>query len=188
MQIRLFVLAVVACSSLLTGCSTTSGGADYKASTRNVIAIQEHAGTKENKVKLMDFTAGPGVNDTQWCRANGPVTIGGGKTPSQFIHDALQEELFLAQVYSNSANTVISGRVEEAKFSSVTPANWEITLTLSSNTGATYQTKARYEFDSSWNAMSACKNVADAFAPAVQETLKRAISDARFRSLFAKNN
>jgi hypothetical protein len=183
MQIRMAALLVATFSIFATGCSTTSGGAQYKASTQNVVAIQDHAGKSDNKVKLNDFTAAPGANDTMWCRANGPIAIGSGRTPAQFIHDALQEELFLAQAYSNNSPTVISGHLDELKFSSISPAGWEITITLSSSTGASYQTKARYNFDSSWNAINACKNVADAFAPAVQETLKKAIFDARFKSL-----
>lgn len=177
----LLTASLLAAAALVAGCSTTSGGTPYKASTHNVIAIQEHA--EGSKVRLVDFTAANGANDTPWCRAAGPISIGSGKMPAQFIHDALQEELFLAQAYSPSAPTAISGRLDTLSFSSVTPANWEITLTLSSSTGASYQTKNIYEYETSWSAISACKNVADAFAPAVQDTLKKAISDARFKSL-----
>lgn len=181
MQIQGAIGALVAVAMLATGCSTTSGGAQYKASTENVIAIQEQTG--DAKVKLLDFTAAAGVNDSHWCRAHGSVSIGGGKTPSQFVRDALQEELFLARAYSNSSAVAISGRVDALSFSSVTPANWDITLTLASSTGATYQVQNRHEFDTSWNAISACKNVSDAFAPAVQALLKKAASDARFKTL-----
>lgn len=179
------LLAVSAASiMLLAGCSTTSGGTPYKASTHNVISIQEQAGGA--KVRLMDFTTAAGVSESPWCRANGPISIGSGKTPAQFIHDALQEELFMAQAYSPSASTIVSGRLDELSFSSVSPANWVISLTLSSSTGASYQTKNTYEYETSWAAISACKNVADAFAPAVQDTLKKAISDARFKTLIQK--
>lgn len=166
----------------LAGCATTtSGGLQYKASTHNVITIQEQANGA--KVRLLDFTKAADVTESPWCRANGPISIGSGKTPAQFIHDALQEELFMAQAYSSSAQTVISGRLDALSFSSVSPANWEISLTLSSSTGASYQIKNHYEYETSWNAFSACKNVADAFAPAVQDTLKKAVSDARFKTL-----
>lgn len=174
-------LAIAALAAVLSGCSTTSGGTPYKASTHNVITIQEQA--EGSKVRLLSFTADAGVSEAPWCRANGPVSIGSGKTPAQFIHDALQEELFLAQAYSTSADVALSGRLDALSFSSVSPANWEITLTLSSTTGASYQTHNRYEFETSWAAVNACKNVADAFAPAVQDTLKKAVSDARFKTL-----
>ncbi|MDM0078956.1 hypothetical protein QTH90_31470 [Variovorax sp. J2P1-59] len=181
MRIKWAAAAIVPLAVLATGCSTTSGGAQYKASTENVIVMQEQLG--EAKVKLLAFTASPGVNDSHWCRANGTISIGSGKTPSQFIHDAMQEELFLARSYSNNSPMAISGRVEALSFSSVAPANWDITLTLSSSSGASYQVQNRHEFDSSWKAADACKNVSDAFAPAVQALLKKAASDARFKTL-----
>lgn len=177
-------ISVVSMAALLAGCSTTSGGTQYKASTHNVINIQEQAGGA--KVRLLGFTTAAGVNESPWCRANGPISIGAGKTPAQFIHDALQEELFMAQAYSPSSLTTVSGRLDALSFSSVTPANWEISLTLSSSTGASYQTANRFDFDTSWTAISACKNAADAFAPAVQDTLKKAVSDARFKTLFGQ--
>lgn len=184
--IRAFPATVIAISvALLAGCSTTtSGGVQYKASTQNVITIQEQANGA--KVRLLDFTTAAGISESPWCRANGPISIGSGKSPAQFIHDALQEELFLAQVYSPSATTTLSGRLDAMKFSSISPANWEISLTLSSSTGASYQIQNLYKYNTSWDAISACKNVADAFAPAVADTLKKAVSDARFKTLLAK--
>jgi hypothetical protein len=148
---------------------------------RERLAIQEQIG--DAKVKLLDFTAAAGVNDSHWCRANGSISIGGGKSPSEFVHDALQEELFLARAYANASGVTISGRVDAVTFSSVAPASWDITLTLSSSTGTSYQVQNRYEFSTSWGAIDACKNVADAFAPAVQALLKKTVSDARFKTL-----
>lgn len=184
MKNRSVLLAVVAASVFTAGCSTTSGGAQYKASTQNVLHMQEHL--ENAKVRLLGFTAAAGVDDSHWCRAVGPLTIGGGKTPTQFIHDAMQEELFLAQSYSRTAPIAISGRVDALSFSSVSPAKWEITLSLTSSNGASYQVKGQHEFSTSWGAVEACKNTADAFVPAVQDVLKRAVSDARFKSLIAK--
>lgn len=181
MKRTLLVFSVAALATVIAGCSTTSGGTPYKASTHNVIAIQEQASGA--KVRLVDFTASADVSDSPWCRAMGPISIGSGKTPAQFIHDAFQEELFMAQAYSPTSETTISGRLESLTFSSVSPANWEIKLVLSSTTGASYEVHNRYEFDTSWTAIAACKNVADAFSPAVQDTLKKAVSDARFKTL-----
>lgn len=181
MQIKWTVGAFLALGVLTTGCSTTSGGAPYKASIQNVVAIQEQLG--EAKVKLIDFTAAAGVDDPRMCRALGSISIAGGKAPSQFVRDAFQEELFLAQSYSNTSPIAISGRLDALSFSSVVPANWDITLTLTSSNGATLQVQNRHEFSSSWDALSACKNVADAFAPAVQALLRKAATDTRFKTL-----
>lgn len=178
----MFVAVLCVSGLALSGCSTVSSVAQYKASTKNIIAIQEQVGKSDKKVKLADFTSAPGL-DGSWCRAVGPVSLGSSKTYSQFIHEAMQEELFTAGVYSSNAPLVLSGHLDDVKFSTVSPAYWEITLTMASNNGTSYQTKSRYDFDTSYAAISACKNLTDAFPGAVQETLKQVISDPKFKSL-----
>lgn len=180
---KIIVVSVIAAFvALASGCSTVSSVAQYKASTKNVITIKDQVGTSDKKVKLADFTSAEGVDGT-WCRAVGPVSIGSGKTLAQFIGEALQEELFMAGVYSTGAPVTLSGHLDQAKFSSIAPANWEIALTLASSNGTSYQSKVRHNFSSSFDAISACKNVTDAFPAAVQETLKQAVSDPRFKAL-----
>ncbi len=184
MKIITSYATLILISLAISGCSTTSSGAQYKASMKNIVAIKDQVGSLDKKVKLEDFSAANGANDTAWCRGMGPVSIGAGKTPSSFIHEALYEELFMAGIYSSTAPLTISGRLDEIKFSSVSPAYWEMAITLKSSNGTSYQTKNRYGFDTSWDAFSACKNVADAFPSAVQELLKQAILDNKFKTLF----
>ena len=93
---RLLLVAGALLSTLLAGCSTTSSPVQYKASTKNVVAIEDYVRDTAAKVKTADFVSGPGVEGSPWCRANGPVSFGSGKTAAQFIQEALQEELFLA--------------------------------------------------------------------------------------------
>lgn len=179
-------LSTIGIALFLTGCSTTtSTPVQYKALTKNVINIEESTSQHNVKVKTLAFTAAPSVNDSPWCRAMGAVSLG-SKTPAQFIHDAFQEELFLAKAYSNSAEISISGRVEKLEFSSIAPAHWTIGLSLSSSNGYKYDVENKYVFKTSWDAIGACKNVADAFTPAVQSILEKAVSDARFQRLIAK--
>jgi hypothetical protein len=179
-----FVLAAWAVLSVfLVGCSTTSSPVQYKASTKNVVAIEDYVREAGAKVKTADFVSAPGVEGSPWCRANGPVSFGSGKTAAQFIQEALQEELFLAKAYASSAPISIGGTVEKLTFSSVSPASWEIGLTLTSSNGQILRVENSHRFDTSWDAWSACKNVADAFAPAVQGTLAKAVTDPRFKLL-----
>ncbi|HEY4663950.1 MAG TPA: hypothetical protein VIG85_03085, partial [Comamonas sp.] len=139
-------LSSVGFAFLLTGCSTTtSTPVQYKALTKNVISIEENTSANNVKVKTLAFTAAPGVNDSPWCRAMGPISLG-SKTAAQFIHDAFQEELFLAKAYSNSADISISGRIEKLEFSSIAPAHWTVGLSLSSSNGYTYDVENKYVF------------------------------------------
>jgi len=176
-------LAIIASSALLiSGCSTTNS-IPYKASTANVISIQESLETTGVKVNIGKVTPAPGVEESPMCRLMGPVKVAPGKSPSRYIQDAFQEELFMAGVYSSKSPISINGSIKELSFSSVSPANWKITLEVSSNVAPGYTVSTNYAFDTSWDAYSACKNVADAFGPAVQELLKQVVTHPQFASL-----
>lgn len=168
--------------TLLSGCETTNS-IPYKASTANVISIQQNLKNKGSKVSVGSVVSAQGVQESPMCRLNGPVTVAPGKTIPQYIKDAMQEELFMAQVYQPDASTIIDGRIESLSFSSMSPASWDITMSVKSNTSSGYTVSVKYPFDTSWTAYSACKNVADAFGPAVQELLKQVVNHPQFASL-----
>ncbi|MGE8450041.1 MAG: hypothetical protein ACN6OP_05315 [Pseudomonadales bacterium] len=152
----------------------------YKASPSNVIAIQQSLQPK--KVSVGDVSMAPGVDDRPLCRIMGPVEVAPGKAPSQYIKDALQEELLMAQAY-DVRGTPIDGRIEELSFSSVSPAYWQITMAVKSPVNNGYEVSVKYPFDTSFSAFGACKNVADAFGPAVQELLKQVVTNPQFPAL-----
>ena len=178
--VKLF--AIVAVIAAISGCSTTNS-IPYKASTSNVIFIQNTFQSKGVKVSVGSFSMGAGVEENLLCRLMGPVTVAPGKGLSTYIKEALQEELFLAQVYSVTAPNVIEGKIEKLAFSSVSPANWEISMRISSNNSAGYTTSIKYNYNTSFDAYSACKNVADAFSPAVQELIKQVVANPQFAAL-----
>lgn len=175
-------LAVAAMAFILSGCETTNS-IPYKASTANVIAIQQILQAEGKKVSIGSVMLAPGIEESPLCRLNGPVKVAPGKSLSQYIKDAFQEELFMAQVYQTNAPTVIEGRLEALSFSSFTPASWDITMSVRSNTSPGYTVSVNYPFETSWTAYSACKNVADAFGPAVQELLKQVVNHPQFAEL-----
>lgn len=175
-------LAVLALAGLLAGCETTNS-IPYKASTGNVISIQQSLQAQGKKVSLGDVATAPGVDENPMCRLMGPVKVAPGKSLAQYIKEAFQEELFMAQVYQPNAPTVISGRLEALSFSSVSPASWSITMSVKSTSSAGYSVSVKYPFDTSYTAYNACKNVADAFGPAVQELLRQVVTNPKFASL-----
>lgn len=134
-------------------------------------------------VSLGEFKMAEGVDENLLCRLMGPVKVAPGKSLTEYIKDAFQEELFLAQVYATDAPTVINGTINEISFSSISPAYWEIGMTVSSNNSSVYDVSTKYEFNTSFSAYSACKNVADAFSPAVQSLLREVVSNPQFVNL-----
>ena len=182
MNNKVVPVALIAISALMAGCSTINS-TPYKASTTNVIAVQQSLGTQGKKVSLGNMTLATGVEESPLCRMLGPVKVSPGKSPPQYIRDAFQEELFMAQVYQPNAASVIETRLDALSFSSVTPASWSIGLTVSSNASKGYAVSVKYPFDTSFGALQACQNVADAFGPAVQELLKQVVMHPEFSKL-----
>jgi hypothetical protein len=167
---------------LMVGCSTTNS-IPYKASTSNIITLQNTLKQSNAKLNLGTFTLGSGVTEELMCRLMGPVKVAPGKSLSTYIKEAFQEELFLAQSFDTNAPVTIEGRIEKIAFSSVSPANWEITMRVSSNKSPGYSVSIKYNYETSFDAWSACKNVADAFAPAVQELLRQVVANPQFSQL-----
>ncbi len=174
--------AVLVFAVVVTGCSTTNS-IPYKASTGNVITLQNNLKPSNTKVNIGAFSMGSGIDEELMCRMLGPVKVAPGKTLSTFIKEAFQEELFLAQVYDTAAPVTLDGRIEKLTFSSVTPANWEISMRVSSNKSLGYTVSVKYNYDTSFDAFSACRNVADAFSPAVQELLRQVVTHPQFNQL-----
>lgn len=170
------------CCLFLSGCETTNS-IPYKASTGNVISIQQTLQLQGKKVSVGTLSLAAGVEESPLCRLMGPVKVAPGKSLPQYIKEAFQEELFMAQVYSPNAPSIIEGRLEALSFSSVSPASWNITLNIKSNVSPGYTVKTTYPFDTSFSAYSACKNVADAFGPAVQELLRQVVTNPQFSAL-----
>lgn len=180
---KLLSITVISSVILFTeGCSTTNS-VPYKASTSNVITIQQSLGKSGKKVSLGSITAAKGINEAPVCRLMGPVNVAPGKTLSQYIKDAFQEELFLAGVYSPNAPSVINATITSLDFSSVSPASWKISMAVKSNNSSGYSVSANYPFNTSFDAYSACKNVANAFGPAVQTLIKKIVTHPQFSSL-----
>ena len=175
------ILTSIALLVLMSGCSTTNS-TPYKASTSNVIELQNKFKARNYKISLGNFYM-INVEEELMCRMLGPVKVSPGKSLPTFIKEAFQEELFLAQVYDSAAPVIIEGRIEKLTFSSVSPANWEISINVSSNKSPGYSVSVKYNYDTSFDAWNACKNVADAFTPAVQHLIHAIVTNPKFPQL-----
>ena len=179
---RFSSLAIISAAFIISGCETTNS-IPYKASTSNVISIQQSMQAQGKKVSVGIVDTAKGVDHNPLCRLMGPVVVAPGKTLPQYVKEAFTEELFMAQVYQPNASSVIDARIEELSFSSTAPANWTIKMSVKSNNSPGYTVNVKYQFDTSWSAVAACKNVADAFGPATQELLKQVVTHPQFSAL-----
>jgi hypothetical protein len=177
----IFVLSLITLAAVMSGCETTSA-IPYTASTPNVLQFQSVLTSSNAKVKLGTFVDGEDVSELT-CRLMGPVDVSRGKTKAEYIKEAMQTELFLAQVYSVDSDIILNGKLDSVDFSSVSPASWKFGFTISSNKYAGYSVNTKYSFNTSYSAYSACENVADAFGPAVQDLINNIVTHPDFVKL-----
>ena len=80
----------------------------------------------------------------------------------------------------------LTGVVNKLEFSSIrglTGGRWEIDLSLTSSNGRTMSASEQYDFQSGYDANTACKQTAEAFMPAVQDLIGKIARSPEFRTL-----
>jgi hypothetical protein len=182
-------LAAVSFAALMAlgGCDTTSAVAGYQPSTSNVLAFQSALKPAGKNLKVGDFTAGPGVS-APTCRMAGSLDVSPGKPLEQYVKDALQSELFTAQVYDVSALVAITGRLDEVKVNTFGTGSWTLGLQVSSSVDPTgYHVQTVRTFKTSYSAIAACQNATNAFAATVQDLIGQVVGNPGFAKLSGKS-
>jgi hypothetical protein len=117
----------------------------------------------------------------------GDIEPADGKSIPEFIGDAINSELQLAEAYGSDIS--LTGEVNEISFSSIdglTNGEWIIGLKLEDSDGASAEVRTVYRFKSGFDAITACNATADALTPAVQDTIRDMIGSADFAKLVEK--
>lgn len=163
----------------LTGCSTMQPPR-YSVSVDNIQELKKFQGAK---FSMVDLSLSTKFNSA--CRMMGPIEPADKLTIPQFIAKAFNDEFKMADVYSDSG-TKISGEITKITFSSIdglTNGNWNISLLLKSSNGESLAVQNKYEFRSGFDAITACNATADALSPAVQDLIKKTVTDSGFKNL-----
>lgn len=179
--------AIVGSMLMLAGCDTTSAIAGYSPSTTNVIAFQTALKPKGAVVQVGDFGAAADVANPT-CRMAGALDVSQGKRPEQYVRDALQTELFTAQVYDVNAPVAITGSLDQLEVNTFGTGSWTLGLTVRSSVDPVgYRVTTVRQFKSSYSAYSACQNATNAFAPTVQQLIGQVVSNPGFSKLVGMN-
>ncbi|WP_022694264.1 hypothetical protein [Ponticaulis koreensis] len=177
-----FLFAAPLALLVVAACETTSSR-PYQMSTENVLAAQQALEGSDAKFNVGSFSAAQGVDEAPTCRALGTIEVAPGQSPVDYIREALQTELFAADLVAANG-TAITGVVETLQFNSFGTGSWDVALQLSSPAMPEgYSVSTHYEFSTSFSAINACQNVIDAFQPTVASLLNAAINDPRFAQL-----
>jgi hypothetical protein len=173
----LWVLAAFA----LASCDTFTVP-PYSATADNNLALKAALG--DQHVAVGQFTMAAKPDDT--CRGTGPIQLPGGMTFEGYLQKAFTDELKLAGLYDAQAPLTLTGRITDLRFTSMGSGTWDIALTLDSSNGKTLSATEHYDFHTSYTGNSACRNVAEAFQPAVQELVGKVAAAPDFRVLARK--
>jgi len=169
-------LLFVALGLFVAGCETYSAPR-YGMSADNIVILRTLA---PNRISIGAFAEPPQFSDG--CRAAGPITAADGVGFAAYIRKALIDELKIAGVYDERGPVTLTGSLDKLAFSS-TVAWWDLTLTVRSSNGRSITVQEQYKFDGAFAAVTACKKVADAYFPAVQNALQKLIASPDFRAL-----
>ena len=168
---------------LSAGCSTMTP-ARYSVSVDNNQALKQYQGSKARVASM----ASPASYDAN-CRLMGPIQASDGMSIPQFIEKAFNDEMKFAGIYDTQEGVVLTGTMNKIEFSStsgLTNGWWDLGLTLSSSNGKSMSVENRYEFKSGFDAWTACSQTAQALGPAVQDLIKKIVTDAQFAALLRK--
>lgn len=175
------ILAIVSLTFFVGACSTYTTPR-YAINADSNMALKA-LGTSGLSVGSF---SGPADFDKS-CRAAGPLAPPDGVSHTEYIKKALEDELKVAGVYATGpARVTLSGIVNKLAFSSsrgLTGGSWDIDMTLNSSNGKSMPVVEHYEFESGFIADTACKQTAEAYFPAVQNLLGKAIRSPEFKAL-----
>ena len=127
------------------------------------------------------------VNFDDMCRGDGPIAPPDGMSFEAYIQKALADELKVAGMFDDqSPKVTLTGVVEQLSFSSsrgATGGSWDIGLRVNSSNGKSISISEHYEFNSGFAAITACKQTAEAYLPAVQNLIGKLVKSSDFRGL-----
>jgi hypothetical protein len=176
-----FALFIGLAAATLAGCESMVAPR-YSVAGDNNVAIRA---LDASGVGIGDFT-GPDRFDPN-CRLVGALQVADDLSHTQYIRRAFEEEFKIGGIHAASApRVVLTGRVTHMEFSSTRDLNrgeWTIQLTLTSSNGMTMDAAETYEFESGFIATTACKQTAEAFAPAVQNLVGKFVRSPEFAKM-----
>ena len=177
MKIQIF--ALIAAGFILAGCDTYTAQ-QYQSSPENVIALQSVAASGK-RASVGSVTTANGVVTRPTCRLAGPIDLGGGLDVPSVIKQALQSEFLAGNIYSQDG-TPLNVVLTELTPDSVN-GKWTIGLNASSPKGQGFDVNTVHNFSTSFSAISACNNTADAFNRVLAKAINMVVSHPQFTGL-----
>ena len=167
--------------ALLSGCSTYSANR-YSISADNIVALRSLNG---KTINVGAFSSSePGKSEIM-CRGVGPIKTPDGEPFSEFIRKALLDELRIANVFSPTSPTTLTGNLDKIDFSS-SDGSWNLALTIMSSNRKSMTVSENYSYTTSFYGETACNQTAQALMPAIQNLVGKVVRSPDFMALISE--
>lgn len=178
------LIALLFYIAAINGCSTfTPQRYSLSADTNVALKALGHGNINVGPFTMGDFEF------NQNCRGAGPIAPPDNLSFEEYIRKAFSDELKVAGLFDDQTTTVtLRGQVVRLDFSSskgLTGGYWDIALRIYSTNGKSIEVSEYYEFKSGFDGMTACKQTAEAYLPAVQDLLIKLVTSKDFPALIA---
>lgn len=173
-------IAAIASIFFLSACVSPGVAPRYSASADNLNTLRATKASVVSVGKFKGTQTSPLV-----CRAGQDIIAPDNLSYEAYLQKALQDEFKVAGIYG-SGGVTLTGTLDSIDFDSYTGksgGSWNIAATIKSSNGQQIAKSVQYIFVTGFEGMSACKNVADALSPAVQDLLSKFFTDDKFPAL-----
>lgn len=159
----------------------TYSAKEYGTSAKNVEFLK---GLKQSipALRIAGFGAKNPGNTSLICRMSFPVYLPGKVPFEAYLAEAMQAELYEADLYNETSPVAVMGRLNVMDFNS-SGGTWTIEAEFPVEGKVPVAFRHVHRFDTSFFAVQACGNVTQALVPALQEFLLAVYSDEKFKEL-----
>ncbi len=167
---KLVILSVAAI--LLSGCASNN----VKSYRADYAAFLDFKNRTSCKINVKGVTMPEGDTNSILCRMAGNIYLPNKMTYSQYVNDALNKTLAVTEKLGSvgEAKHTVSVELTKVAFSSVS-GEWYVDGNVTIDNRAPKHVMSVTKFGTSWDAMSACHNVAQGFDEAVTEFVKKVL-------------
>lgn len=194
---RIKGILTVALTAVLLGASGCAYRLDrFQPSFKNIETLR-NLSVAPRPINLAPFTSTALWSHNMVCRKHKDVALPWRWDFEEYLREAMQRELDMANLYDPAAATALSANVDKVDFetdvqvrsviSGMKGGRWIIQMTFQSNTGRRFTVSDSFGFKThykeTWTDDETCHTLAKAFLPAVQQFLNKVYRDPNFMLL-----
>jgi len=181
------VLAILTIAVLASGCRNTMTAPEYAVSTETAQMLKRYIGAKV-RLSSLQMRANIGA----CLPGNVPFKFPDGMSASEYIQKAFNDEFRSANIFSDSGIDLTGSLTTMSQPGLIQP-EWHLGVKLTSSNGASLIIESKYPYEYGFivkyvwfpvhDNVGSCNEDTRALGPAVQELIRKVVSDPHFAQL-----